>query len=283
MHIPRSLVVGATGRIGQVLRHVWRKADADSAVRWQSRRPLPDHICFAPLEDAAAFETACQDCAVILCLAGVISAQHGPLADNAALAEASIRVAVKTGARVLLVSSAAVYGSVAGVLAETTPLHPVSDYGQAKGDMEQSAIALAAELSVTLSILRIGNVAGLDAILGGWKPGFRLDAFAEGGSPKRSYIGLRDLARVIAALMALPAPPAIINIASPAPIEMHSLLDAAGLTWTPRPAPATAIPMVCLDTALLQSLAPVAPPTARDLVDQWRAVQPFVTPTPQTA
>ncbi len=230
MHIPRSFVVGATGRIGQVLRHVWRTAEADAAVRWQSRRPRVDHICLAPLEDAAAFEDACQDRAVILCLvAGVISAKHGPLADNAALAEASIRVAAKTGARVLLASSAAVYGAGAGVLAETTPLHPMSDYGQAKRDMEQSAIALAAELGVTLSILRIGNVAGLDAILGSWQPGFMLDVFADGASPKRSYIGVQDLAQVIAALMALPAPPAIINIAAPAPIEMHSLLDAAGL------------------------------------------------------
>lgn len=148
--------------------------------------------------------------------------------------------------------------------------------------MEQSAIALAAELGVTLSILRIGNVAGLDAILGGWQPGFRLDVFADGASPKRSYIGVQDLAQVIAALMALPAPPAIINIAAPTPTEMQCLLDAAGLPWTPRPAAATAIPMVCLDTALLQSLAPVAPCTARDLVDQWRAVQPFVITTPQT-
>lgn len=237
VHMPRSLVIGATGRIGQVLRHVWRDAEADAAMRWQSRRALPDHICFAPLEDTAIFETACQDCSVILCLAGVISARHDPLADNTALAEACIRAAAKTGARVLLVSSAAVYGAGAGVLAETTPLHPVSDYGRAKRDMEQSATALAAELGVTLSILRIGNVAGLDAILGGWQPGFMPDVFADGTSPKRSHIGVNDLARVIAALMALPAPPTIVNVAAPVPIEMHSLLDAAALPWTPRPPP----------------------------------------------
>jgi hypothetical protein len=196
---------------------------------------------------------------VVLCLAGVISARRGPLGDNTALAAASIRAAAKTGA-----------------LTETTTLRSVSDYGRAKRDMEQCAAALAVELGVTLSILRIGNVAGLDAILGGWQPGFRLDVFADGGSRKRSYIGVNDLAQVIAALMALPAPPAMINIA--APIEMHCLLDAAALPWTPRPAHATAIPMVCLDITLLRSLAPMAPPTARDLVDQWRAVQPFVIP-----
>ena len=53
---------------------------------------------------------------------------------------------------------------------------------------------------------------------------------------------------------------------------MGALLDAAGLAWTPRPAPAGALPEVALDVAALQRLCPVAPAGPAELVAEWRAL-----------
>ena len=57
---------------------------------------------------------------------------------------------------------------------------------------------------------------------------------------------------------------------------MGALLDAAGLAWTPRPAPDTAIAQVALDTALLQGLSalPASASLPATLVAQWREMQP---------
>jgi nucleoside-diphosphate-sugar epimerase len=180
------------------------------------------------------------------------------------------------GARVLLTSSAAVYGNQTGILSEAGPVAPASPYGQAKHDMEQQAAVLGAELGVSVCVLRIGNIAGVDAILGGWRPGCRLDRFADGRSPARSYIGAQTLARVLADLVATPDLPDVLNIAEPGPVEMSALLDAADLAWIPQDAPDTAIPQVELDVRRLQTLCPWLPGAADParMVAQWRRLAP---------
>ncbi|MCK5499888.1 MAG: NAD-dependent epimerase, partial [Tritonibacter mobilis] len=110
---------------------------------------------------------------------------------------------------------------------------------------------------VEVSVLRIGNIAGFDVILGGWKPGFRLDQFKDGRTPRRSYIGVLTLADVIAALMEAPNLPDVLNIAQPGPIEMGALLQAAGRDFATVPAPDAAIAEVALDLGRLSGfLAP---------------------------
>ncbi len=151
MQTPNSLVIGATGRVGKVLRHIWGAAYLSGDTLWQSRHFLSGFVTFDPLTDCDAFVSASRDRDVILCLAGVTSSQHGNLADNVTLAKASIRAAAASGTRVLLLSSSAVYGKQTGVLSEAALLRPVSDYGCAKSTMEQEDAALAAELGVTLT------------------------------------------------------------------------------------------------------------------------------------
>jgi nucleoside-diphosphate-sugar epimerase len=233
---------------------------------------------FDPVADAAALARAATGRAVIVCLAGVTPARAAAgadMADNSALAQAAIRAGAACGARVLLASSAAVYGATPGLLAEGTALAPVSEYGRAKARMEDTAADLGARLGVQVTSLRIGNIAGLDAALGGWTPGFRLHRFADGGTPARSYVGPRTLARVLADLAAAPVLPPVLNVAAPGTVEMGALLDAAGRAWTPEPAPQTAIRRVHLDVRAL------APFTALDrhaslprtLVDEWRETE----------
>lgn len=276
MHFPKALVLGATGRIGRVLRQCWPPAP----VLWQARRrPVPgdtlNWCVLDPLQEPEALAQAAKGRAVILCLAGVVPGAGGSLQDNVTLAEAAVRAGAAAGARVLLASSAAVYGATAGVLEEITPLAPVTGYGRAKAEMEARGGELGRELGVPVTSLRIGNIAGVDAILGNWQEGFRLDRFDDGRSPRRSYIGMRTLARVLGELLAVPDLPPVMNVASPAVLEMGDLLDAAGLDWAPRPAGAAAIAEVRLSTVLLERYTGFDPAEtgAAAMVAQWRQLQ----------
>lgn len=245
------LVLGASGRIGQSLRFRWGE---HSAV-WQ-RRERGDlwgrkERLFDPLVDLMALEAAASDVGQILCLAGPVPGPRVDLQNHVRLAEASVRVAAKYGVRVILASSAAVYGAQSGLLNEDLPLFPTTPYGQAKADMEARALMLGRDLDVSITCLRIGNIAGFDAILGGWRPGFRLDRFADGRTPIRSYIGPVTLADVIATLLQASDLPEVLNISQPNPIEMGTLLQAAGRAYTTVPAPEAAIAEVVLDVSRL--------------------------------
>jgi nucleoside-diphosphate-sugar epimerase len=145
--------------------------------------------------------------------------------------------------------------------------------------MEDRGAALGVELGVAVTSLRIGNIAGLDAILGGWRPGFALDVLPGGGTPRRSYVGMGDLAQALADVAAAEALPPALNIASPGAIAMGDLLAAAGLTWQPRPAPETVIAQVELETTRLAALSPVgaAPADADRMVQDWHRLAPYVT------
>ncbi len=278
MQNPTVLVLGATGRIGAILRKCW----SFEPVIWQARRNRPtgtdtgtDWTVLDPLSQPGALARAGSGCRAILCLAGVVPGRlrRGDLSDNVTLGEAAVRAGAVSGAAVFLASSAAVYGAQAGGLEETAPLAPRSDYGRAKAEMEARGAALGAELGVRVCALRIGNIAGIDAILGGWKPGFRLDRFADGRTPRRSYIGMVTLARVLGKLMLAENPPGALNIAAPGPVEMGALLDSAGLAWAPRPARDCAIEEVGLSTRALQRIMTLerASPTA--LVAEWNRLK----------
>jgi len=287
---PAILVLGAAGRIGGLLRRDWPTLlPAGADLRWQARRRPDDYAAndawhiLAPLEDPAALAQAAEGTDTILCLAGVTPGHGGDLGDNARLAEAAIRAAQASTrvsdrkTRVLLASSAAVYGNQPGVLSEEAPLHPANPYGVAKAEMEAQALRLGAEAGVAVTALRIGNIAGLDAILGGWRPGFQLDCFVDGTTPRRSYIGVRMLAQVLAALVQRPDLPEVLNLAQPGPVAMGDLLHAAGLDFSLRPAPDTAIPEVALEvTRLAGLLPPDMPLPAADpaqLVAEWAALR----------
>lgn len=290
-------VLGASGRIGRVLRAWWPEA---APVTWIARRPMEGGMRCDPLAEPERLAEilAAAGVRAVLSLAGPVPGGAGgansagtetDLAAHAALARVLLG-AVPAGVPVLLASSAAVYGRPEDAgddswLSEAAPLPPraaLSPYGQAKFDMEAVAHAAPA-----VTCLRIGNVAGLDAVLGGWRAGFRLDAFPDGRTPRRSYIGPSQLAAVLAGLLmragvrsgAGQGRPAVLNVAAPGVVEMGALLEAAGLAYETQTAPVTAIPRVALDTRLLLAHLPddlaaaMAPVTAPALVADWRATQ----------
>ena len=91
-------------------------------------------------------------------------------------------------------------------------------------------------------------------------------------TPRRSYIGLVSLARILEGLCHATALPDVLNVAAPDPIAMGDLLDAAGLPWTPRPAPPSAIECVNLSTKLLEHHVPldVISSDPKALVAEWK-------------
>ncbi|MCJ8138334.1 NAD-dependent epimerase/dehydratase family protein [Falsirhodobacter halotolerans] len=242
--MPTDLIVtGATGRLARLLRPHW-----------------PDAIWLARGDAWPQGRGG-----TILNLAGVTDPQ-GPMEDNVTTAAAALAEGARRGARVFLMSSAAVYGTASGDLTEDMAPTPVSPYGAAKARMED----LARTAQIPVCVLRLGNVAGADALLRATPP-VTLDPVAGGRGPVRSYIGPATLAHVLRALMHIPDLPPVLNIAAPGPVAMADLLDAAGLPWAFGPPRAGAIPRVALCTARLQALVPLPPADPAAMIAEGRA------------
>lgn len=264
----RVLLVGGGGRLGKMLTQHWPDS---GQLLVQSRQGGDGVLRFDPLDDPKALLAAAAGVQAVVCMAGITPAHAAATGDamdlNTDLAMAALRAA-PDGARVFLVSSAAVYGVAHGPHSEGAAVHPVSEYGHAKRAMELAALA---QGEGRVCILRIGNVAGADAILGGWRTDMAIDQMPDGRTPRRSYIGPKTLAQVIHALCAVDVLPDIINVAAPGVIEMGALLDAAGLDWVPRVPDGNVIEEVALDTRALERLYTFASDecTAQGMVAQW--------------
>ncbi|NPD21308.1 NAD-dependent epimerase/dehydratase family protein [Alterinioella nitratireducens] len=277
----RVLVLGATGRLGSMLRWAWGRPGAGLEPTWQSRGQAHEGWARCDiLDDPAGLTALCARADVIVTLAGVTPASGADMGLNTDLALAVQRAA--DGRPHLLASSAAVYGRAGGLCRESDAVTPAAPYGVAKHAMEQAVLAAGGPVTC----LRIGNVAGADAILGqvGQGAALVLDQFPDGRTPRRSYIGPTTLAGVLAGLAHAAGQgrtlPEILNVAAPGTVEMGALLEAAGHLWTPRAAPATAIAEVALDIAALNRFTRPDPAsgTAPVLVAEWRAFQEAARP-----
>ena len=265
----RLLILGSGGRLGTVLRRCWPDCGEIEPV-WHSR--TGGDTSFDIMNDPQSLTEAISACDAVLLLAGVTKeTPEKPFSLNAELARATLNAS--GGKPVLLTSSAAIYGDQPGPLSEQSPLQPASRYGKAKADMERVAAS-----HPNATCLRIGNVAGADALLGRKQTSYMLDLFPQGELPERSYIGPHALAATLAALAkrSLQAPlPKALNLACPAPVGLNELLRHAGIGWTTTPAPKAAIRSVHLDVSRLQGLAPVTGGAA-EVVADWQRMEQTV-------
>ena len=263
----RVLVLGASGRLGGMLRRHW-PGRADLAPLWQMRRPLPGALCFSPLEDRPDLGPL----DAVLGLAGITPQTGAALDLNTDLALTAVDLAARHGARrVFLSSSASAYAPGPDALAEDDRNPPPSAYGRAKRAMEGAALARAQALGVAATVLRIGNVAGADALMAA-PPGPKLlDRFPDGRGPRRSYVAPQDLAAILGDLVGLATPlPEVLNIALPGAVAMEDLLTEAALPFDWRPAPPEAIPSLVLDVSRLLALMPLPPADPARIVAGWR-------------
>ncbi|MFQ6773797.1 NAD-dependent epimerase/dehydratase family protein [Cereibacter sphaeroides] len=273
----RLLVLGSTGRIGRFLRRAWAEPPEGLVPVWHGRDGSADlqwDMLAAPYPGGAA--------RVVLGLAGVTD-RTGRLGDNVALGLAGCRAAGAAGAaHVFLLSSGAIYGSARSEdLREEDEPAPDTAYGAAKLRMEQAALDWSRTARTGLTILRLGNVAGADALLGPKRPpgqAIVLDPVPGARGPVRTYIGPQSLAAVLARLARLAdagvALPSILNLGAPPPVDMADLLEAAGLDWRWGPPRPGVIPRVGLALDRLAALCPLPPDAGAPdrLVDEWRAL-----------
>lgn len=267
----RLLVLGATGRIGGILRRA--ALPAGLSVTWHGRQiaelPCPA-LAWDMLSDPAPRDVSAD---VILCLAG---GRSEPLSQNIELALAALAAGHACGARHLLIaSSSAVYGH--GPFNEDSPLAPVIPYGVAKAEMEHAVREATGGSGVTL--IRIGNVAGADALLGPGPRTVRLDRPAA-GTLRRSYIGPGRLAEMLFALAQMAASgadlPPVLNLALSPTVAMADLASEMGWPVEEVPAPEGLPVEVALDTARLAALGlePERGATAREIIDDLCANDP---------
>ncbi len=259
------LVLGASGKVGRLLRAVW-SAEPPQGLRviYQFRNAAPDAadcIRFAPgdpTDNLSPVDT-------VLSLWGVTSGDAQALAANTDLALEAMRIARATGAdRVLHASSIAVYAPSDTPLGEDNPVGAPNAYGAAKADMET---AIRSETCPRSCSLRIGSVAGAESLAASVdtyqaaasKTPLILHRFASGHGPARSYIAPSDLARAIAALALCPLDdlPEAVNIGAARPVTMDALLQAAGIPFDWQPAPEGAREIAVLNTSRLHRLAPL--------------------------
>ena len=219
--------------------------------------------------------------AVILHLAGVVPGAGGDMERNRDLALALVRAArARRAAHVLFASSVAVYRPGPGFLDEGAPPDPPSAYGRSKRAAEDALRDGLAGSGTGLTCLRIANLAGADALLGGalGRQGPVVLDHVAGmpAGPERSYVGPQTLARVLARLAELAAQPGalpeVLNLAQPGAVAMGDLLTAAGIAWRFGPDPAPA-PRVVVDTARLQRLMALPPATPEGLVGELASLK----------
>lgn len=278
----RVLVLGATGRLGSMLRRHWMSSAAMSGITplWQARQGRAPQdgdaswVVFDPRTDPLALAQACAAVDVILDLSGPVPGPGRTVESYAATVPLARAVVHGAGGKPLLwASSSAVYGARA-LCREADPPAPLNTYGRAKVDAE--AVLAGAPGAC---VLRIGNVAGADALLSAAKPGIPvvLDRFADGTTPVRSYMGPKTLAESLFQLVMRAgqgALPTVMNLSGPGSgVAMADLLDAAALRWQPCPAPDTALPRLVLDTGILAGLVDLPPETgqAARIVAEWQA------------
>jgi len=288
------LILGAGVGVGRRLRRRWPDAAAPPVL-------FHDHAgrggCDLSGPIPALADRPGLRAGTVLVLAGVTAGDDAALAANAGCALEGLELARRIGARrVVLCSSAAVYAPVPGqgALAEAAAgqgaLRP---YGLAKLAMEHAAAEWFAEHpdGPDVTVLRLANIVGADMLarMAGQasvaKP-LRLDRLASGGAPRRAYLTIAGLIRVLAALHGAPATGRfdVLNLAEAGPaVDMAALLDAraaAGrpVPWCWQPAPATALAELALDITRLSRLLPGLPgpaPGPEGLARDWLDAEPL--------
>ena len=263
------LVTGAAGRVGRALRAIWGENTANGLpLLWQSRDGGgPGGLAWDIGKNPPP---VLPEGMIVLHLAGRTRGTPDDLAQNAAVT-AAVCGAVR-GGHVFVMSTAAVYAPGPDAIDEGVLPAPVSAYGVSKLAAERVATEVLARRGAGLTILRLANLAGADALLGGVGPVVLDPVAGQAGGPVRSYIGPRVLAQVLAALMQRPVA-GVINVAQQPPVAMADLLEARGQVWRFGTLRAGVVARVVLDTERLAGLTDVPLTSAAALVADMESLR----------
>jgi len=263
--VTRVLLLGANGKLGQMVRYFWPKTDELITL---ARNAQAD-IVWSIDQNMDAFPKA----DVVLALWGQTKVTQESLNENADLAAAAQRIGQKVGAKMVIhASTAAVYRPTRTPSRESDLPSPQNLYGQSKVMMEQSP-ALGDGPSAV--VLRIGNVIGADGLFNAIRAGgaIVLDTFEDGKGPLRSYVTPDFLTDALWRLSQM-HPQDIkspLNISQRPDLWMEDILQALGQSYTMREAPKGANQYACLDSTCLYSLLDLSQDekTVQDLLAPW--------------
>lgn len=274
------LILGATGKVGRLVRAHWPASALRVAWQGRSAGARPGWVGWHP-------GTPLPPARVVVLLSGVTAedpASGARLSDNTGIGLAVAQAAAQAGVgHILLASTMAVFGRTpeAGACETTAPDGP-RPYGQSKLAMEATMAAHLAPTGTGVTALRIGNVAGADLLGDVVAAGrrVRLDRFAGGAGPVRSYAGPRFLARVLEGLAARVLGgtrlPPVLNVAGQHPVGMAEILQSASIPFDWQDAGPEAWQRVTMDCSLLAGFVPPCRDleTPQALAADWRGVAP---------
>lgn len=255
-----------------MLRRVWQAEPPEGlAFRWLARRGAAGLTGWDIGQEPAPGWPAD---AILLHLAGTTGANSPE--SNPLLVPPLLGACRAFPLRHLVFLSTAAVSAPGPVAAKESDLpRPANPYGAAKYRAEE----LLAASDLPLTILRLGNLAGADALLAPRAPGaaIRLDPVPgdDPRGPLRSWIGPLSFARSLAAVLSLLAKgqalPPLMNLAQSPPLGMAELLRASGLDWSwgePNPA---VVPVATLDCSLVASVLPMSPARPEQIIEEVRA------------
>ncbi|MFV0245554.1 MAG: NAD-dependent epimerase/dehydratase family protein [Qingshengfaniella sp.] len=265
------VLLGGAGRVGRLLRRALAVQGGAEGVRVQARIAGPGiDLVWQAGDDPGDLTGWLADLRprLVVCLWGKTGARG--LDANTTLALTALAAAGKAGVpRSLFMSSAAVYGAlVRPDISEAMAPAPANAYGVAKLAMEQAVAAAPVAGAMDVLILRLANVIGADMLADAVacatpEAPLRLDRFADGTAPRRSYASPMTVARLVRAMADRPVARGreILNLADGPPVAMDALLQAraaagAPVPWSWRPAPDTALPVLGLATDRLLARVP---------------------------
>jgi dTDP-4-dehydrorhamnose reductase len=221
---PRLLVIGSKGFIGQHMiktaRGPWDVVSADSEA--DLNEPVSFFVDIADAESVCGlFQQTRPDAAVLLAaMSDIDRCEREPdraWAVNVQGAENVVKSCVETGARLLFVSSAAVFdGTQHGYKEEDHP-HPLSTYGRTKHQAEIIILKiLPSAIIVRLAlVLGFSPSAGTNALLNRLEQALRAGrAVHVPADEYRNPIDVGTLSRVLVGLMQNPAASGIYHLGS---------------------------------------------------------------------
>ncbi len=274
--MPPLIVTGASGRIGRLVRLQGLDLNTQGfSGIWTSRAGGDGLLCWDLMSGAVPdFPVG----GILLHLAGILPGKAQAMGDNVGMAHAIVRAdQTKTFAHVITVSTVAVYAPQSAAISEEVVADPQSDYGRSKLAAER---VLQQGLGGRLTILRLANLAGADALLGGNPGGLPtvLDPVDGGATgPVRSYIGPVTFAGVLGHLLGRLGSgdvlPGVLNIAQPGSVGMADVLNASGRDWHFGPPRGGVVPKVVVDVARLAALCPLAEVTAAGLLAELHGLK----------
>lgn len=262
----RVLLLGANGKLGQMVRYFWPKGSDLVTVA----RRAPADVVWSIGQSMQDFPSA----DVVLALWGQTKVEEHNLQENADLAAVAQDIGQQVGARMVVhASTAAVYRPTKTPSKEGDPIDPQNLYGQSKAMMED---VLATPQGPKPIIFRIGNVIGADGLFNAIQTGntLTLDAFEDGKGPQRSYLTPDFLTHVLWCVSQMMPEdlPTILNLSQRPDLWMKDILHALDHPYTMQPAPKGANQFACLDPSLLYSVLDLSQDTKpmQDLLAPWQ-------------